>query len=224
MPFAIATSLLFGSCTVYYFDKAQPIDANNSYKLPDRYTGSWHIKGSPDESSFKWDSLSITRSHYHYVSRDAYKVATSEIEADTSIFIVDDKIYLKEDGTLTAVYPFTTVADSMIIYLEDHDLVEFGQKAFLRKIKYGYILNTRHEHLDNWWELKFVDTRHDDRLIVWGISDDDIKSLPPHKPLHEDLEEYINASWTSDEITDFIDRGGFSSTLLILEYSERLKD
>lgn len=220
----ILLALAFGSCTVYYFDKPQPIDADNTYKLPDKYTGSWYVRESPDEAVENWDSLSVARSSYNYVSREIFKAALSEVEADSSVFIVDDKIYLKEDGMLTSVYSYTTEADSMIIYLEDHNLVEFGPKVFLREIEYGYILNTRHEHLDNWWELKFLDTRDREQLIVRSIGDNDIKFLPPYKSLHEDLPDYIRASWTSEEIENFIDRGGFSNTLVTLVYSERLKD
>ncbi len=221
---ALLGALLFGSCTIYYFDKPQPIDINNTYKLPNKYTGSWYIKDSLNEASSNWDSISIAKSYYHYITRETYKGALSEFETDTSVLIVDNKMYVKENGTLTAEYAFESDGDSMIVYIEDSDLVEFGSNAFLRQIDYGYILNTRHEHLDDWWELKFIDLRNEDRLIVRGIGDDDIQYLPPHKSLHNDLSEYLIASCSAEEIKAFVDNGGFSNILLTLAYSQRLKN
>ena len=221
---ACVLALFVGSCTIYYVDNPQPVDANNMYKLPGKYTGSWYIKDSEDEDPADWDSLSITSTYYHSVSRDRLKEAISIIEADSSVIIIDDKVFVTEEGALIAEYAFETEGDSMIIYVEDHDFVEFGSKVFLRKIDYGYLLNTQHDHLEGWWELMFIDTRSKDELSVWSIGDSDIEILPAHQTLHDSLSEYIHASWTTDQVQRFIDNGGFSSSVVTLAYSERLKN
>ena len=220
--FLLCLPLFVGSCTIYYVDQPQPVGSKNIYKLPNKLTGSWHVKGEEDKAEVDWDSLSITKTYYHYVSREMYKDALSEVVVDTTVFIVDDKVYVKEDGELVAEYAFTTDGDSLSILLEDHDVVDFGPRAFLREIDYGFILNTQHEHLSNWWELKFVDTRDPDRLVVWSIGDGDIKLLPPYEVLHSELSEYMHAAWTSADVQDFIDKGGFSNLLVTLVYNEQL--
>lgn len=221
--FTLIAIVILSSCTAYYVDNAQPIDADNTYNLPKRITGSWYIKESPEDGPSNWDSISITKEYYHYIVRDEYEGAMSEIEEDSSAFIVDDKIYIKDDGKLTAVFPFTIQDDSVKVILVDHELVDFGPKAFFREIDYGYILNTKHEELWDWWDLKFIDLRNNSQMIVRGLADKDLKILPPYETLHEDYTNYLRAKWTSAEVLDFINKGGFSDTLLTLRYDERLE-
>ena len=221
---AFSALLSFSSCTSYYIDSAQPIDVENIYSLPKRITGSWYIKESPDDSLADWDSISITKAYYHYVVRDNHKGTMSEIEADSTVFIVDNKIYLQEDGAITAVFPFIMQDDSVVVSLVDHELVEFGPKAFLREIDYGYILNTQHDKLWGWWDLKFIDLRSKSQIVVRGLSDSDLQRLPAYKTLNEEYKNYLQAKWTSSEILGFIDKGGFSDTLITLLYNERLQN
>ena len=205
------------SCDSYYFNKPQPIDSKDIYKLPKKLTGTWIIEKN---DSGGLDSLIIGKD---YFQRIMHFTIEDDINTDSNTYIIGNEIYNRENGNLEGGYPITYKDDStIVITCIENELVEFGRKAFLRKIKYGYILNIKHDKMDNWWEIRFVDTREKRRTIIRGLNTKDMVLNKNHSVLHEDLNKYILASWTKDDIKQFIDKGGFSDTLLILEFSEKL--
>ena len=205
------------SCETYYFNEPQPIDSKNIYKTPKKFIGFWDIK-DPDEVV---GSINIGENFYHLVTKGKETMAKSKFDSDTNTYIIDDKIYFKEDGSLKGGFNYSLNNDTIIINTIENELVEYGQKAFLRKIDYGYILNTNHEHMLDWWEIKFIDVRDKEKIVIRGIDENDVQKFPTHKPLNKQFKEYIKAKWSANEMIEFIDRGGFSSTLLELRYDEK---
>ena len=211
------------SCTVYYFNEPQPFDSENIYKMPNKFIGSWYIKDSMDLTREVFDSISIGKDFYHLVSRDRIREAKAKMDLDSSIFILDNKLYYTEEGVLNGGYAFELLNDTMIFNTVDNEFVQLGKRAFLKKIDYGYILNTSHEKMIDWWSLKFIDTRDKVNIVVRCINDKDVEKFPSYRVLGEEFNNYIKARWSVDEMHVFIDEGGFSDTTLILKYDKKLK-
>lgn len=143
------------------------------------------------------------------------------LELDTSAYIIGDKVYYKGADGLEGGYHFTTEGDSVVLDMMDVELVDLGQGAFLRKIDYGYILNIHHDKMPEWWTLKFIDTRPKEAFLVRGLSGGDLDMTDRYRFLHEDLKNYILASWNKSEVEAFINKGGFSDTLFVFSYADR---
>jgi hypothetical protein len=214
--------VVFLSCTVYYFNEPQPVDSKNIYKMPIKFIGSWYIKDSMDLMREDFDSISIGKNSYHLITRDQVRETRNDIDSDSSIFIMNDKIYYTEDGMLNGGYAFYWSNDTVIINTVENELVELGKKAHLRKIDYGYILNTNHDKMIDWWSIKFIDTRDKENMVIRCIKDEDVEKFPSYNILSKDFNNYIEAKWSAGEVNEFIDKGGFSDTVLILKYSEEL--
>ena len=116
------------------------------------------------------------------------------------------------------------VGDSVRIDVVEVDLVELGQSAFIRELDHGYILNKQHEQMNNWWNIRFIDTRNKEGVVIREIGNEDLNENYNHTVLHEDLDKYIIAKWTKNDLEKFIDSGGFSDTLLFLKYADRIKE
>ena len=168
------------------------------------------------------DSLFIGKDYYHFVSRGIIKESMESMKNDTLIYFIDDLIYYKEDNLLQGGYSYTQEGDSSVIFTEDHDIVQFGKEAFVRYIDYGYILNIQHESMIDWWQLRFIDLRNPEMAVICELSKQDENLLPPHEILSEEFPNYLRGSWTKSDIKELLDKGGFSDTLLVLEYEEQL--
>ena len=124
------------SCTVYYFNEPQPIDSSNIYKMPSKLIGSWYIKDSMDILREDFDSISVGRDYYHLITREQVREAKSNVVSDSTVFIVNNKIYVTVDGEVSGGYAFSMSNDTMVINMVENELVQLGKRAFLRKINY----------------------------------------------------------------------------------------
>lgn len=211
------------SCTDYYFDHPLPIDAKNRYTVPKKMTGAWYIVKKGDVDFHDFDSIYIGKNYYHYISRNTSKISLDEIREDSTAFFNNERIYVIDNDKITGEYDYTTAGDSLVTYELDENLVELGQKVFLRKIEYGYILNQQEDENLDWWTIQFIDTQNKDRIIVRRMGKNDDELFHAYKLLNKDLPHYFQVKWTSDDILKFIDNGGFSDTILVLKYNEKLK-
>ena len=211
------TCIAFSSCNNYYFNKPQPVDSKNSYTIPNKYRGSWYT----DDKKLK--TLTIGKDFYKKSEELQFKKSKSKLDSDTSIYFIRNKIYHTEDGKLNGGFNYIIKDDSVIIETNEIKLVELGQNAFLRKFDYGYILNVIHGEMNNWWKIRFIDTRNKEGIIIREIDNEDLKGNDNHVILHEDFSEYIIANWTKNDFQNFIDNGGFSDTLFFLKYKEKIK-
>ena len=214
--------LFLTSCTEFYFNTPQPADQSNIYLTPTQIRGAWLFAEPGDSLQMEMDSLYVGEDFYHYISRGIIKESKSLLEQDTMVFIIGDQLYYKEDELLNGAFDFWYEKDSVAIHVEDHEINQFGKKAFLRAIEYGYILNLQHESMIDWWQLKFIDLRNPDRAVICNIAENNKAIFPDHTILSSDFPYYLNASWSKSAFKNFIDLGGFSDTLLVLEYNERL--
>ena len=215
----IALSISISSCSEFYFSKPQPVDVENIYQVPSKYTGVWLKSDEKD----KIDSIFITEDYYKRVTRSIVKELKSKMESDTNVYFIDNKVYSKENGDLEGGYKFTIVGDSVFIDVVLTDYIEFGPRAFFRKINYGYILNQKHEKMNDWWSIKFIDIRNSEKLLIKSLSSKEPILFTDFTVLHEDFDNYLIAKWNSAKIEEFIDLGAFSNSVLELKYAERIK-
>jgi hypothetical protein len=174
--------LFLSSCTNYYFSEPQPVNSTNSYTIPKKFRGSWNISDNDQTESI--DSLIIGKYFYKQIKRLATKESKSELNKDSTVYFIDNKLYYYENSKLKGGYTYHVLGDSVVVDVVDSEIIEFGEKAFLRKFDYGYILNLKHEEMDNWWEICFIDIRTKDRLLIRKLTDKDIESDKEHQILH----------------------------------------
>ena len=86
---------------------------------------------------------------------------------------------------------------------------------------YGFILNIQQMDMGDWWELRFIDTRNKQITYIMGLGSEDLDLSPGHKLLDPEFDKYIIAQWSKADIRSFIDAGGFSDTLLVLNLKDK---
>ncbi|NNJ56549.1 MAG: hypothetical protein HKP14_10465 [Bacteroidia bacterium] len=145
------------------------------------------------------------------------------MESDSTILFLKNKVYTISNGDLDGGYEYRIQNDSVIYNVLEIDLVELGQNAFLRKFSYGYILNIKHGRMNDWWHVKFIDTRNKSGVVIRDLSKKDLIKNKKFKILHEDYTNYLIAEWSKEEMKAFINNGGFSDTTLFLKYEEKTK-
>lgn len=218
--FSLLLCVTLFSCAEYYVSEPQPVDGKNITKIPNKLRGTWVIDQKDDLGR---DSIIIGKSYYKKFSIGDMIIGKEELARDTSTYYIGEKIYNSTDEGLEGGYTYRMEGDSMIINTVDLDLVDLGEGAFLRKVDNGYILNEQNDKMYDWWSVRFIDTRSEKGILVRGLRAKDLQLSSKTKPLHEDFEHYIIASWTRQEMDEFIRKGGFSDTLIILKNKDKLK-
>lgn len=214
----ILICILLGSCDNYYFNNPQPVNTKNTYTVPGKYRGIW--QADKDGST----TITIGKDFYYITEKGQEMESKAEIDADSDLYFLKNKIYYTEDGHLKGGYNYETKGDSVLIEILETNRVDFGQNAFLRKFEYGYILNERHPDMDDWWRIYFVDTRVKNEIAIRDINKKDLEKRDNYSILHEDFSDYLIADWTKDDIQKFIDEGGFTDTIYHLKHRRKLKN
>jgi hypothetical protein len=187
--------------------------------VPKRLTGTWVIE---KEDAKNLDSLIVGRDYYRRITYTTVTESRKAVEMDSSIIILGDRIYEKDDGNLKGGYPFKFEGDSIVVTIIDDHLIEYGRLAFLRKIDYGYILNIKQKDKGDWWELRFIDTRNRGATYIKGLKKKDIDFFKKHTIPNEEFDHYIQAHWSKKDLKEMIDAGVFSDTLLVLRADEKM--
>lgn len=205
------------ACSPYYLDQPQPVDGTDLDRIPRKFRGEWLIQRDGESL----DSVSIGRHGYQRVTVNPVRVAMTEVEQDSDVYFIGDRIYRKEGESLTLGHPWYADGDSLEILERSEDIVDLGPKARLRRIPGGYLLNLRHPELNTWWEVRYIDNRDPSVLVVRGLDTKDLPMISGATVLHEDLNHYLHVGWTTPQVEDFIRSGGFSDTLMLLRYADR---
>lgn len=210
-------SITFLSCEMHYFNNPQPVDSKNSYKIPSKFRGTWDLD---DDNS---NILTVGKNYYKHITKSISKMSKKKMSLDSTVYFIGDKVYINDGEILEGGYDFKVKNDSILIDEMDVQIVEFGHKSFIRKFEYGYILNIQHEKMNNWWQIRFIDTRDKDGFKICDIGEDDLTDNLNHKILHKDFTNYIIANWSKQDFIKFIDKGGFSETAYFLKFDEKIK-
>jgi len=210
--------IIFSSCNDYYFNTPQPVDSKNTYTTPNKYRGTWYTDDN------KLSTLTFGKDFYTTIEKSQLKESKTKLDLDTNTYFIRNKIYYSEDGKLKGGFNYVIKNDSVFVKTSEIKRVELGESAFLRSFDYGYILNLKHAEMNDWWNIRFIDTRNKEGIVIREINNKELDSNDNHKILHEDFSDYIIADWTKQDIQNFIDKGGFSDTLYFLKFSERIKN
>ena len=210
--------MMLSSCNDYYFNKPQPVDSKNTYTTPKKLRGTWYTDDN------KLSTLTIGKDFYTTIEKLQLKESKTKLDSDTNTYFIGNKIYYLEDSKLKGGFDYVIKDDSVIVEYLVIKSDELGQNAFLRKFNYGYILNLKHEEMINWWNIRFIDTRNKEGVIIREIDNEDLYINDNFTILHEDFNEYLIANWTKYDFQNFIDNGGFSDTLFFLKYTEKIKN
>jgi len=210
--------IMLSSCNNYYFNTPQPVDSKNTYTTPNKSRGTWYTDDN------KLNTLTIGKDFYTTIEKNQWKESKTKLELDTNTYFIGNKIYYSEDSKLKGEYDYVIKDDSVIVESIEIKRVELGQNAFLRKFDYGYILNLKHKEMNNWWNIRFIDTRNKEGVIIREIDNEDLNKNDNYTILHEEFDEYLIANWTKHDFQNFIDNGGFSDTLFFFKYTEKIKN
>lgn len=210
-------SITFISCEMYYFNEPQPDDSKNIYRIPNKLRGSWDL--NDDNSSI----LIVGKDYYKLITKSSTKMSKNKMDLDSIYYFIGNKVYAKDGEILEGGYVFEVQNDSIIIDEIEVEIVEFGQKAFIRKFDYGYILNIQHGKMNDWWHIRFIDIRDKEGFKICDIEEGDLSNDSNHKILHKEFTNYIIANWSKQDFKKFIDSGGFSETAYFLKFDEKIK-
>jgi hypothetical protein len=218
---ALIVGIAFSSCEEnnFHFNNPQPEDSKNLYSVPRKHRGIWHL----DSKKAGISTITIGKHFYETIEEQMPKESKAELELDSKVFFVGGKMYYNEDGKLHGEIDYTLEGDSVIIGSTGKKYIEFGKNNFLRKFDYGYILNLKIEGMNNWYDLRFIDTRNKEGLIISEIGKEDLNGIDNYQVLHEDFSKYLIVDWTKQDFQNFIDNGGFSRELAFLKYQEKIK-
>jgi len=214
---------LLSSCNNYYFNAPQPEDSKNSYTIPNKYRGTWYLDKN------KSTKLTIGKDFYRTTEREQMIKSKAKMDLDPKTYFIGNKIYYSEGDKyesreLLGGFNYVLKGDSVIVEFTEINHIEFGQNAFLRKFEYGYILNSKHAKMNDWWNLLFIDTRNKKGMTVLRLDREDLNKIENYEMLHEDFSNYFIAKWTKKNLQYFIDNGGFSDMICFLKYKEKIKN
>tara|TARA_B110000438_G_C15605478_1_gene559928 strand:- start:99 stop:770 length:672 start_codon:yes stop_codon:yes gene_type:complete len=216
---ALVILLILGSCDVHYFNEPQPIDSKNIYTIPKKYRGIWII------DDLQAQKIEIEKNFYSIIENSQIiKELKTELDIDTSTYFIGNKIYHSDNNIPTRGFEYDIKNDSVVFEYLEINHIDFGQNIFLRKFTYGYLLNEKQKETESWWNIRFIDTRNNEGLIIREIGKEDIDKSDNISILHEDFHEYLVANLTKQDLQNFIDNGGFSDTLFFLKYSDKIKN
>lgn len=206
------------SCTEYYFDHALPVDGKDITKIPRKYHGVWL---SPESDSINFVTVELGKDYFHRIVQSEETKAKSDLDSNT--VILDGLLYVNDQGTLNGGYTFVDLGDSLRILTVQHDYTKLGKTTVLRKVEQGYLLNRVDADM-KWWIVRYIDTREKDKLTIRSISGIDSMKFAAHQSLDNNstTANYIKANWTTEDMEHFINRGGFSDTILKLHYKGRI--
>ncbi|WP_242156305.1 hypothetical protein [Aestuariivivens sediminis] len=227
----IVGSLLLSmmSCTSVSFNQPQPVDSKNLKRIPKKLRGTWVQK---------MDTIIIGKRFYQKTDWHIDTISRAEIEADTSLEIRGQRIYVNHEDALKG-FEFTVLQDSLIVKVPDRFEFTLGDSAQLRRISKRYaIINLKKDSI--WWDVHLVEYKNNGGIIVRHpkkeelhlleslLNRTDIDLIMAKKDTNNkntaESHKYWDVGLTSRQLMDFINQGGFSGTSLVLEPHEKISD
>ncbi|MCP4120366.1 MAG: hypothetical protein GY751_01285 [Bacteroidetes bacterium] len=212
-------SLLITSCVSIYFNQPQPVETKNLKKAPKSIRGVWL-----DEL----DTTVIDKKTYYHVEWYLDTISKTTVDTTTSLEIRNNMIYDIEDDPLTG-YAFTDYGDRIIIKVPDRMEFTLSDSSILRMVSRSYYsFNARKDMI--WWEVFLVQKMEDGSINIRYPSSNELSILESMDAgeeketqnsedtfLSSEFQKFWEADLTRQLMIEFIELGGFSDTVLVLD-------
>jgi len=213
---------MLSSCVSIYFTEPQPVDVKSRKNIPKKLRGTWIDKN---------DTTYVGKRTFRKVEWQVEIIAQSEVDADSNTQIKGDRIFKTDVEPLTG-YSFTRRNDSLVVNTSEEVKFELNKTAELRKISRDYwALNWARDSI--WQEVFLVHKLADGTIQINKIKKPELKLVEQMKqdttleiiigPYDENklttskYQKFWDISFTQKEMLQFIQLGGFSDTLMVLE-------
>lgn len=218
--------IMYSSCVSIYFNQPQPTDSKDLEKIPRNLRGIW-VQNK--------DTVFVGKNVFRQIEWESNAMSKQEIDSNGSIVIRESKIYDIENDSLTG-YNFVERNDSVFIDIPGEFRFQLGEYAKLRVCtnKY-YLVNIRKDSI--WWDTYLVEKQKNKILVRYPNSMDikilestlNMSNIEQQIPEDEEamsslvLQDYWCVGMKSKELFRFINAGGFSDTVLVLDKKYRIK-
>lgn len=215
----LAVFPLITSCDSISVSTPQPVDSKNIMNFPRDYRGTWTCEGN---------TVTIGKDFYEYSEVFDVKIPKQLVDTSSSYLLKNNKIYYVDrwKQELGEGFPYTMENDT--IYYTERTVSEttLGQNAFLRRVKKNYILNVKQEN--QWWQLALIEKNKGGEIIIRIQNLEELDRFSNHTHIHTlsgkyDRSEFIEANWTRKDLSDMLNKGMFSDTLLVLEPNNKIR-
>lgn len=207
--------LFLVNCELIYFENPQPSDSQNNYNFPKEFLGTWS-----DETN----TITINKDFVYWKDENyPIEILKSEIDTSSQYLVKNDKIYIinkYEDIYLSQGYPYLVKNDTFSFERYKYHEIALGHTNFIRKIGDKYILNQQDN--SKWWSLVLFYKNKQNQLIVRSLNRKDLDQINLDNIIYklgqgESFQLFTNQKWSKLELLEFIQQGGFSDTIFLLE-------
>ena len=207
------------SCESISVSTPQPVDSKNITNFPGEFRGTWTCEGN---------TMIIGKDFYKYSQDFSVKIPKQLVDTSSSYLLKNNKIYYVDRRKLEIGEGFPYTLENDTIYYTERNVSEttLGRKAFLRRVKKNYIVNVKQEN--QWWQLALLEKNKAGEIIIRIQNLKELEKFTNHTHIQTltgkyETFEFIEANWTRKELSEMLDKGMFSDTLMVLEPNNRIR-
>jgi hypothetical protein len=213
---------ILSSCTSIYFESPQPLDSKDLKKFPKELRGFW-LDGL--------DTVSVKKDQLITIKNEIKKISRTELETSNVLIMKNNQIFELNSNSLKG-YRCSILGDTILYSKRLIDKINIGDSLKLRSSAKYYFLNRLNEN--GWWEVTLVHQSDKNTMLLKYPNKDEfelaskISSFALTKFIESDNPDgtvsmtnhhgkYWRGNFTSKEIIQFINEGGFSDTLQVFK-------
>lgn len=223
----LSTTLLTVSCVSIYFNKPQPIDSKNIKKFPKNMRGTWVSDG---------DTVTVRKKTFRKVEWAYESISRAEIDSNESLIIKNNQLFDLESDSSKGYY-YKVHDDSFLVYIPQIIEYKLDEKVLFRRVpeKY-YTLNVNVDSI--WWDVFLIERLGNGTVVVRYpqkkeldiletiLGNEDLEIVITHYVEDEfttsEFQKFWNVGLTSKQLLEFVDKGGFSDTTLVLDPKNKI--
>jgi len=224
----VAAILSLASCVSIYFNNPQPTDARNIKNFPRKIRGTWIEDG---------DTTTIRKRTFRKVEWAVESISKAEFDTTQSLVVKGDKIFDLESDSVQGYY-YELREDSFFVKIPQITRYELGEGVLFRRVSKRYF--TLSINTDSiWWNVYLIEILPDESILVkYPIKSElsiletmleneelEIKITPyeEDKLTTSEFQKFWNVGLTSKQMLEYISRGGFSDSILVINPTNKFK-
>lgn len=205
-----------------YFDKPQPVDGKTIATIPKAFRGNW----TSEKINLEINKTSIIQKSYEIV-----KIPQTEIDTSNNYIRKDNFIYKFEDDHLAYKADFFIENDTIVIKNpEEFNSYSLGNNGILKKVGKYYLLNIKEDN--GMWQVVLVEKNGNNDILFKLLNNDKLVETVAKEQLAELIsptlnyesedsrDYYYTGNLTMEDISNLINDGAFSDTLIHLSSSD----